>query len=94
MALGGFLGRLFGGAPAAEKPAPQEEYKGFTIRATPYREAGQFQMCGVISKEIDGALKEHRFVRADRFPGEEEAVSFTFQKARQIIDLSGPRLFS
>lgn len=81
-------------APEAPRPAPEEAYKGFTIRATPYREAGQFQMCGVISKEIDGAVKDHRFVRADRFSGEEEAVTFTFQKARQIIDMNGTKIFS
>lgn len=90
-----FWKKLLGGGKAAEpEAAPAEEYNGFTIRATPYQEAGQWQMCGVISKEIDGAMKEHRFVRADRFPSREDAVSFTTQKARQIIDLGGKTLFS
>ncbi len=51
-------------------------------------------MCGVIEKEIGGELKSHRFVRADRFGGKDEAVQFTLVKARQIIDQTGDRLFN
>ena len=89
-----FFRKLFGGGAKPEPDAAPEEYKGFTLRATPYQEAGQWQMCGIIAKTIDGAAKEHRFVRADRFPSREDAVSFTLQKARQIVDLSGEKLFT
>lgn len=89
-----FFKKLFGGGAASPPEAPPEEYNGYLIRATPYQEAGQWQMCGVISKAFDGAVKEHRFVRADRFPSREDAVTFTVQKARQVIDLSGDRIFS
>lgn len=97
-----FLKKLFGlggsgqaetggsGAPAAAKTI---EHKGFTIRATPYKEGGQFQTCGVVSREIGGAVKEHRFVRADRFAGLDEAVEVSLAKGRQIIDEQGERLF-
>ncbi len=91
-----FLKKLFGGgssAPAPEAPAASEEHAGFKLIATPYQEAGQWQMCGVIEKEIDGELKSHRFVRADRFGGREEAAQFTLVKARQIVDQMGDRLF-
>jgi len=89
-----FLKKLFGGGkPAEPEASPPEEYNGFTIRATPYQEGGQWQMCGTISKEIGGAAKEHRFVRADRFPSREDAVQFTLTKARQIVDLNGDRIF-
>ena len=84
-----FLKRLFGfgGGDAAEAalPEPSLDIDGFTVRATPYREAGQWQLCGVISKEIDGEVKEHRFVRADRFPDRDTAVDMAFVKARAII---------
>jgi hypothetical protein len=91
-----FLKRLFGGgssekSPAA--PAATAEHEGFAIKATPYLDAGQWQMCGVIEKEIGGELKSHRFVRADRFPDEAQAAEFTLAKARQIVDQSGERLF-
>jgi hypothetical protein len=89
-----FFKKLFGsGAPKAEEPAPTSEHEGFTIHATPYSHEGQWQMCGVIEKEIGGELKSHRFIRADRFAGKTDAVEMTFLKARQIIDQNGERLF-
>lgn len=90
-----FLKKLFGGGkPAGPEETPAEAYNGFSLQATPYQEAGQWQMCGVIAKEIGGVRKEHRFVRADRFPSREDAVDFTLKKARQIVDLNGERLFA
>lgn len=97
MAIMSILRKIFNSSPtnssSEAKNSHCEIYQGFEIRATPYKEAGQFQMCGVISREVDGVIKEHRFVRADRFSGEDEAIAFTFQKARQIIDLNGTRIF-
>jgi hypothetical protein len=92
-----FLKKLFGGGGGGEEkstPAKSAEHKGFQIAATPYRDGGQFQTCGVISKEINGERKEHRFVRADRFQSMEEAADFALGKGRQIIDEQGERLFS
>ena len=91
-----FLKKLFGGGAPAKPdnaPAATEAYEGFTIHATPYQENGQWQMCGVIEKEIGGEMKAHRFVRADRFSSRDEAVPFTMIKARQIIDQMGDKLF-
>lgn len=94
-----FLKKLFGlgGGGEATEVAPESsrtlEHKGFTIRATPFKENGQFQTCGVISKEIGGALKEHRFIRADRFPAQNEAEEVAIAKGRQIVDEQGERLF-
>ena len=90
-----FLKSLFGGGkPKAETPAKSVEHKGFIIRATPYSDGGQFQTCGVVAKEIDGVIKEHRFIRADRFASREEAEDFALRKGRQIVDEQGERLFS
>ncbi len=84
-----FLKKLFGGgAPKAEAPPPSTEHGGCTILATPYQEGGQWQLCGVIEKEIGGERKSHRFIRADRFAGRDDAVEMTFMKGRQIIDQS------
>ena len=47
----------------------------------------------LILKEVGGERKEHRFIRADRHASHEAAVSFTLDKARQIIDLQGDRMF-
>jgi hypothetical protein len=90
-----FLKKLFGGrSEAAPASAPTEEHKGFTIRATPIAEGGQFRVCGMIIGEQGGERREFVFQRADRMSSREEAVGLTFQKGRQIIDEQGARLFT
>jgi hypothetical protein len=91
-----FWKKLFGGggsAAPAEISSDPEEYNGFTIRATPFSEGGQYQTCGVITKSIDGEVKEHRFIRADRFPSKDDAIDVSLRKARQIIDQQGDQIF-
>ncbi|PSJ58282.1 HlyU family transcriptional regulator [Pseudaminobacter soli (ex Li et al. 2025)] len=92
-----FLKRLFGGGSEASKTSEtavkEIEHNGFRIRATPYKEGGQFQTCGIISKEIDGTMKEHRFIRADRFASLDDAVDVSFKKGKQLIDEQGETLF-
>ncbi len=92
-----FWKSLFGRGSEPRDEAPkvlrQIEHNGFTIQATPYAEAGQFQVCGVISKQIDGAMRTHRFVRADRFGTLDEAADFAILKGRQIVDQQGERMF-
>ena len=95
-----FLKRLFGmGGPGSGEtegtPAGTAlDYNGFKILATPYKADGQFQTCGVISKEIDGVIREHRFVRADRFASQTEAADMALKKGQQIVNEQGDRLFS
>ncbi len=86
-----FWKSLFGGRSTAPASVAPVEYNGYTIRPEPYLDDGQYQTAGVIEKEIDGVRKAHRFIRADRHPGYEEAVSFTIAKAKQIIDQQGER---
>ncbi|MBX3581491.1 MAG: hypothetical protein KF810_06330 [Rhizobiaceae bacterium] len=92
-----FLKRLFGGgsgeAGSEPKAAKQVEHKGFTIVATPYKNDGQYQTCGVITKEIDGVVKEHKFIRADRFAGLDDAVDVSIRKGQQMVDEQGERMF-
>ena len=90
-----FWKTLFGGsaAGAADQAAAPVEYKGFVIRPAPYKDGDQYQTAGTIEKEVAGARKEHRFIRADRHASYDAAVSFTLDKARQIIDLQGERIF-
>lgn len=92
-----FLKRLFGGGGESSdgeaKAAGEAEHKGFTIRATPFKQDGQYQTCGIVSKEIDGTFQEHKFIRADRFAGLDDAVTVTLNKGRQLIDEQGERLF-
>ena len=95
-----FLKRLFGvgdGETAESKntaPAKQVEHRGFLISATPYKAEGQYQTCGIVSKEIDGVMKEHKFIRADRFAGLDDAVDISIKKGMQLVDEQGERIFS
>jgi len=97
-----FLKRLFGGgsgdaprngAPANAAPARQVEHKGFVVSATPFKEGGQYQTCGIVSKEIGGVTKEHKFIRADRFAGMDDAVDISIKKGIQLVEEQGERLF-
>jgi hypothetical protein len=88
-----FGGGSDGGADAPAKPVSSAEHKGFTIEARPYKEGGQFQVAGVIAKGEGEARKEHKFIRADRFPSVEEAADFALMKGRQIVDQQGDRVF-
>lgn len=89
-----FWKKLFSPSAATdEKPAASAEHKGFKIEAQPYKEQGQWQLAGLITEEIDGVRREHRFVRADRFSSKDEAAELALSKARQIIDEQGGNLF-
>lgn len=97
MAVLSFLRSLFGGSGSAgaegTAAAKETEHKGFIIEARPYKEGGQYQACGLIRKDIDGVVKEHKFIRADRFTTLEDAADFSLAKGRQIVDEQGERLF-
>jgi hypothetical protein len=90
-----FWSALFGGRGAAktEKVSDPVEYKGYVIRAAPYQSNGHYQTAGTITRDVGGVPKEHRFIRADAYASYDDAVNFTLNKARQIIDLQGERMF-
>jgi hypothetical protein len=93
-----FLKKLFGfggGSPEDAKPSagPTEDYKGFTITSTPFKADGQWQLCGVVSKTVDGVVREHRFIRADKFTDLDQAHEVAMQKGRLIVDQQGEALF-
>jgi len=92
-----FLKKLFGGGSSSEaapaKPNRTLEYNGFLIAATPYKEGGQWQTCGTVTKTVNGEAKEHRFIRADRFADEEAAADHAIMKGQQIVDQLGERVF-
>ena len=69
--------RLAGGwgvGATEEPPAPAVEYKGYRIRAAPYRTNGAYQTAGIIEKDTPEGVKEHRFIRADTHQGREDAM--------------------
>ena len=89
-----FWSKWFSSAPAGEssdnKSIKNVEYKGYLIEASPYKDGGQWQLAGRISK--DG--KEHKFVRADKFSDKNEAADIAISKGQLIVDQSGDRMFA
>ncbi|MCA3555408.1 HlyU family transcriptional regulator [Aestuariivirga sp.] len=92
-----FLRKLFGGGSKEAAPAGprrQLDYNGFVIAAMPYKEGGQWQTCGTVTKTVDGQVKEHRFIRADRFADADAAADHAILKGQQIVDQLGEKVFS
>lgn len=89
------LKKLFGGGGAAAKGPVFDavEHEGFFIRPEPAPEGGQFRLQAVISREIDGALREYRLIRADVFGDADTAAEFSIRKARQLIAEQGEAIF-
>jgi hypothetical protein len=85
-----FWSKWFASAPAEQAGAVKTlEYKGYVIDAMPYKDGGQWQLAGRISK--DG--KEHRFVRADKFTNKDEAADIAVAKGQLIVDQTGDKMF-
>jgi hypothetical protein len=86
-----FWSKWFGSSPDAQAGADKTlEYNGYLIEPRPYKDGGQWQLAGRISK--DG--KVHDFVRADKFSSKDEAIDIALSKGRLIIDQSGDRMFA
>jgi hypothetical protein len=95
-----FWKNLFGGGGNGSsgksiEPAvvAEEAYKGFTVKSLIMPVGSEYQLAGLIEKEIDGELKSYKFVRADRFSSKEDVVSFALAKGRQIIDEQGDGIY-
>ena len=82
-----------GGQSKPQRSLDWIEHEGFTIAATPAKDAGGWRVCGLIERVVDGETKRHEFIRADICMSEEDAVQLSLSKARQIIREQGSRLF-
>ena len=50
-------------------------------------------LAGRITKDVDGVLQTHRFIRSDLFANPADAERFMVQKAHTFIDQMGERMF-
>lgn len=88
-----FFKKLFGGGKKAEAQAIEQiEHEGFLIELTPQDEGGQYRLCAIISKEIDGEVKTHRLIRADMFTSLDDVKAATIRKAKIVIAEQGDKL--
>ncbi|WP_417582978.1 HlyU family transcriptional regulator [Pelagibacterium sp.] len=89
--------KLFGGETSQETAAPavdgQEEFEGHTIKATLMKVGGEFQIAGIIEKQVEGETKTYSFIRADKFANKDDCIATTLAKGRQIINEQGRFLF-
>ncbi len=69
-------------------------FDGYTIRPAPFQDRGQWITSGVIEKRFADEVKQHRFIRADMYPGREAAAAASVFKAKQIIDMMGDDVFA
>ncbi len=91
-----FMRWLTGGAAGGAKdgePGEAVVHNGYTIRPAARTHDGQWLTSGLISKEIDGVLKEHHFTRAETHASKETADAYSVEKAKRIIDELGDRVF-
>jgi hypothetical protein len=90
------FGRRGADADKAEPAAaagPATEYKGYRIVPAPYPADGQYQTAGTIEKDFPDGTKTHRFVRADKHGGKDDAIAFSISKGQQIVDEQGDGMF-
>ena len=84
------LSKLFGGGSGAAAPkAEPVEYKGFAIIPAPAKEGGRYR----IGAEIEKDGKQHHLIRADTLDDLQSAEDASVNKAKQLIDQVGDRLF-
>lgn len=84
---------LFSSQPVQAVEVTPTEYAGYLIYPEPMAEGGQYRLAGRITKEVDGALLTHRFIRSDLFASPADAECFMVQKAHTFIDQMGDRMF-
>ena len=83
-----WLSKLFGGSDASPS-VPPETYKDFAITPQPQKDASGWRIAALIEK--DG--QTHHLIRADVLNDQEAAITASVNKAKQVIDEQGERLF-
>lgn len=94
-----FWKNLFGGGSKAqddgvERVLAEEVYKGFVVKSIEMRVGSEYQLAGVIEKDVGGEARTYRFVRADRISDKEQLAALALAKGRQIVDEQGERMFA
>jgi hypothetical protein len=96
-ALVGFFSRLFNqesGNDSKMKLLDPIEYKGFLIYQDAMSESGQYRVAGKISKDVNGEICTHRFIRSDVMASRSDADELMLKKAKMLIDQMGEKIFS
>ena len=73
--------------------AEATDHAGFRIIPAPEKEPGGYRIGARIEKEVNGSTRTHQMIRADTYGDRETAIEASVQKAIQMIDQMGDRLF-
>lgn len=83
-----WLSKIFGGGEQ-ESAAASETYKDFAITPQPQKDASGWRIGALIEK--DG--QSHTLIRADVLNAKDAADAASVNKAKQVIDELGDRIF-
>jgi len=92
----GLFSMLFGGKDKKQETAETVEpveYKGFQIFQEAMPDSGQFRVAGRITKDFDGEVKSHRFIRSDVVSNKDDANELMLKKSQMFIDQMGDDIF-
>ncbi len=84
------LSKLFGGS--AKDPEPVT-HNGYRIFPEPVKEDGGYRIAARIEKDVDGQVKTHMMIRADTYSAPDTAMDASVDKAKQVIDQLGDKIF-
>ena len=87
------LSKLFGSSKSADVASKTVDHKGFKVTPTPIHEDSRYRLSARIDKEVGGEARSHTLIRADVFNSQDEADEASVNKAKQMIDEQGDRLF-
>ena len=89
----GLFSRLFGSSPKQELVIESIEYNSFLIYPNSEADGSQFRIAGKVTKEINGELRDHRFIRSDVISSKNDADELMVRKAKMLIDQMGESIF-
>ena len=78
----------------ADKTCDPVEYQGYRIQPAPRQVKNGWTTEAVITRETDGQLQTHHFIRADTAPDRNSAAALSITKSKTTIDQIGDRIFS
>ncbi|OEF11115.1 HlyU family transcriptional regulator [Aliivibrio logei] len=90
----GLFSRIFGSSSSKKEPTITPiEYHSFLIYPNSEPDNEQFRIAGKITKEINGEIKEHRFIRSDVISSKTNADELMERKSKMLIDQMGDSIF-
>ena len=92
-----FLKKLFGSGASHDggsgPKADPVQYDGFLIYPEPIKEGAVYRIAARIEKDFEGEMKSQNLVRADTVNAIEAANDMSVNKAKQVINERGDKLF-